>query len=46
MRESVFEDIPSVTVNVPFKEGETPEGWDTNWNDTSTGYNVTVNYLK
>ena len=47
MENYVFASIPAITVNVPFKEGEKPEGWDANWNDTSIGTgNVTVNYLK
>lgn len=46
MGANVFYSIPAITVNVPFKEGETPEGWDAGWNDTSTGNNITVNYLK
>ena len=48
MGSSIFSGIPSITVNVPFKKGETPEGWDADWNKTIpiTGYNVTVNYLK
>ena len=41
-----FIDIPSITVNVPFKEGETPEGWDAGWNRTDSDCVVTVNYLK
>ena len=41
-----FIDIPSITVNVPFKEGETPEGWDADWNHTDSDCVVTVNYLK
>ena len=43
---NVFSDIQSITVNVPFKEGDTPEGWNADWNFTSNSYNVTVNYLK
>ena len=46
MGEEVFSSIPSITVNVPFKEGETPEGWDANWNGTNSDCVVTVNYLK
>ena len=46
MGEGVFSSIPSITVNVPFKKGETPEGWNTNWNDTNSDCVVTVNYLK
>ena len=42
----VFENIPSITVNVPFKKGETPEGWNANWNGTNSNCLVTVNYLK
>ena len=47
LKEYVFAGIPSITVNVPFKEGETPEGWDENWNATvNDTYTVTVNYAK
>ena len=46
MGEGVFSDIPSITVNVPFKEGETPEGWNVNWNKTSDNCTITVNYAK
>ena len=31
------------TINVPFKEGETPSGWDEYWNDWC---DATINYLK
>ncbi len=43
---AVFMYIPSITVNVPFKEGEQPSGWDTNWNQTSSDCTITVNYAK
>ena len=33
----------TITINVPFKEGEKPEGWDDNWN---TGAECTINYAK
>ena len=46
MRARIFYSIPSITVNVPFKKGETPEGWDANWNGTNSDCVVTVNYLK
>ena len=34
---------PSQTINVPFKEGEEPDGWDEFW---KYGCNATINYLK
>ena len=46
MGSGVFSYIPSITVNVPFKEGKQPEGWNKNWNVLSDGYTVTVNYAK
>ena len=46
MGEEVFSAIPSITVNVSFKEGETPEGWNVNWNKTSDNCTITVNYAK
>ena len=45
MGEGVFNDIPSITVHVPWKEGEKPEGWDDNWNKTDNG-TITVDYAK
>ena len=45
MGEVVFNDIPSITVHVPWKKGEKPEGWDDNWNKTYNG-TITVNYAK
>ena len=46
MGSGVFSYIPSITVNVSFKEGEQPAGWNENWNVLSDGYTVTVNYAK
>ena len=46
MGESVFSDIPSITIHVPWKEGEKPEGWDDDWNYTSNGCTLTVDYAK
>lgn len=43
MKNSVFGYIPSITVNVPFTEGNKPSGWDSSWNYTDSG-TVTVNY--
>ena len=43
----VFDSIPSITVNVPFKEGEQPAGWNENWNATQGNVStITVNYAK
>lgn len=42
----VFGYIPSITVHVPWKEGEKPEGWDDKWNKTDNGYTITVDYAK
>ena len=35
--------LPSQTINVPFKEGEKPEGWSEDWNYHCT---ATINYQK
>ena len=40
----VFAGIPSITVTVPFTEGNKPSGWDLNWNDIHYGGTVTVKY--
>ena len=42
MGNQVFLYIPSITVHVPWKEGEKPEGWDDNW---AVG-NVVIDYAK
>ena len=42
----VFYSIPSITVNVPFKENKIPEGWNKNWNNTNVNCTITVNYAK
>ena len=41
----VFSKIPSITVHVPWKEGEKPEGWADDWNGTYDG-TITVDYAK
>ncbi len=41
----VFDGIPSITVNVPFKENEIPEGWDEEWWNSTSG-SLTINYAK
>ena len=47
MGSNVFQGNPILTsVNVSFKEGEQPAGWNENWNVLSDGYTVTVNYAK
>ncbi len=44
MSREVFRDWDyTQTINVPFKEGETPSGWDEYWNDWC---DATINYLK
>ena len=40
---NVFGGNPSITVHVPWKEGEKPEGWDDNWVENGT---VTIDYAK
>lgn len=43
----VFGGIPSITVHVPWKEGEKPEGWADAWNyPDSPDYTITVDYAK
>ena len=45
--EAIFHGIPSITVNVPFKEGERPAGWNENWNATQENVStITINYAK
>ena len=46
MGERVFNDIPSITVHVPWREGEKPEGWSDNWNSTNFDCTITVDYAK
>ena len=41
-----FSSIPSITVHVPWKEGEKPEGWFDEWNKTSPDCTITVDYAK
>ncbi len=47
---SVFKSIPSITVHVPWKEGEKPEGWkyafNNAWNYTNSNCTITVDYAK
>ena len=45
MGNQVFLYIPSITVHVPWKEGEKPEGWADNWAANSSG-TVTIDYAK
>ena len=42
MGSNVFYAIPSITVHVPWKEGEKPEGWDDNWASS----NAVIDYAK
>ena len=46
MGQGVFYGIPSITVSVPFKEGEKTEGWNENWNSTDNDCTITINYAK
>ena len=46
MGSGVFRSIPSITVHVPWKEGEKPEGWNDYWNDTDPNCTITVDYAK
>ena len=47
MGEKAFYGIPSITVHVPWKEGEEkPEGWDSKWNATMDNCTITIVYAK
>ena len=47
MSNYAFSSIPSITVHVPWKEGEKPEGWADAWNyPDSPDYTITVDYAK
>lgn len=46
MGSHVFINIPSITVHVPWRKGEKPDGWNENWNETLTGYTVNIDYAK
>ena len=46
MGSNVFNNIPSIIVHVPWKEGEKPEGWDDGWNKTNSNCIITVDYAK
>ena len=46
MEGHVFADIPLITVHVPWKEGEKPDGWDENWAETRSDYTITIDYAK
>ena len=46
MSSHVFNGIPSITVHVPWKEGEKPDGWNDRWNATSSNCTITVDYAK
>ena len=46
MEGHVFADIPLITVHVPWKEGEKPDGWDENWAKTRSDYTITIDYAK
>ena len=43
---NIFTLIPSITVHVPWKEGEKPEGWNNNWNYAYSDCTITVDYAK
>ena len=47
MGSAVFNGISSITVNVPFKEGELPDSWEEDWNKSGnfeSDITPTVNY--
>ena len=46
MGNNVFSGILSITVHVPWKEGEKPEGWEDGWNNTDSNCTITVDYAK
>ena len=46
MEGHVFANIPLITVHVPWKEGEKPDGWDENWAETRSDYTITIDYAK
>ena len=46
MEGHVFASIPSITVHVPWKEGEKPDGWDNDWANTSPDCTITIDYAK
>ena len=46
MNREVFWGIPSITVHVPWKEGEKPDGWDENWASTGSDCTITIDYAK
>lgn len=43
---TVFNVIPSITVHVPWKIGEKPDGWDENWAYISPDCTITIDYAK
>ena len=46
MAGSVFVNIPLITVHVPWKEGEKPDGWDNGWKETPSECTLIVDYAK
>ena len=46
MGEHVFYCIPSITVHVPWKEGEKPDGWNKDWASTAPDCTITIDYAK
>ena len=46
MASDVFGNIPSITVHVPWKEGEKPDGWNKNWASTGSDCTITIDYAK
>ena len=42
----VFVNIPLITVHVPWKEGEKPDGWDNGWKETPSECTLIVDYAK
>ena len=42
----IFSGSTNITVNVPFKENEKPDGWDTDWSATWDSCTLNINYAK
>lgn len=41
-----FKNIPSITIHIPWKEGEKPDGWNKNWASTGSDCTITIDYAK
>ena len=42
----VFYGIPTITVSVPWKEGEKPDGWNDSWAETKEGCSINIVYAQ